>query len=99
MAHIIKKIFMILLIIAVICGISFVVYRYKELKDSGKLEEVFGQNKNTNGELDPSTFVDSNSSSKQNVEDESSSEKSKTDDRQFVVQEKDYEGYYNKFVF
>lgn len=102
MGHIIKNIFKILLVIAIIIGIGFIGYRYKELKDSGKLEDVFASNKSSNGELDSSTFADdtsstSNSNNEENEEEESS--ETKTDDRQFVVQEKNYEGYYNKFIF
>lgn len=100
MGHIIKKILKILLIIVIICGLIFVTYRYKKLKDEGKLEEVFASNGMLDKELDPSTFSDSNSSSNSNKNKSSENdEKSKTDDRQYIVEEKDYEGYYNKFIF
>lgn len=100
MGHIIKKILKILLIIVIICGLIFMAYRYKKLKDEGKLEEVFASNGMLDKELDPSTFSDSNSSSNSNKNKSSENdEKSKTDDRQYIVEEKDYEGYYNKFIF
>lgn len=100
MGHIIKKILKILLIIVIICGLIFIAYRYKKLKNEGKLEEVFDSNGMLDKELDPSTFSDSNSSSNSNKNKSSENdEKSKTDDRQYIVEEKDYEGYYNKFIF
>lgn len=99
MSHIIKKIFIIILLIAIICGTSFIVYRYKELKAEGKLDEVFASNKNDNGELDPSTFSDTSSTPKKTDESDSNKEETKTDDRQFIVEEKNYDDYYNKFIF
>lgn len=102
MGHVIKNIFKILLVLAIICGIGFIGYRYKELKDAGKLDDVFTTNNNSNEEVGPSTFADASSNasstSSQN-EDSEGNEETKTDDRQFVVQEKDYDGYYNKFIF
>lgn len=102
MEHIIKNILKILLIIVIICGLSFIAYRYKKLKDEGKLEEVFASNSKLDENLDPSTFSDSNLNSNSNSNKNKVSEndeKSKTDDRQYIVEEKDYEGYYNKFIF
>ncbi|MBQ7411216.1 MAG: hypothetical protein IJW20_07540 [Clostridia bacterium] len=102
MGHIIKNVLKILLVLAIICGLGFIAYRYKELKEAGKLEEVFASNSSSSGELDPSTFTDSSSSSSSTSAEDNNSEnneETKTDDRQFVVEEKDYEGYYNKFIF
>lgn len=109
MGQIIKKIFIMLLVIAAIFGAVVVGKRYKKLKEAGKLDKVFGiENSSVDGEFGPLEYLetskkDDTTSKKENNEEkkevEEVKEESKKDDREFIVEEKDYEGYYNKFVF
>ncbi len=103
MGQVIKKIFIMLVIIALICGAIFVGKRYKELKESGKLAQIFETNKSSNkDEFGPVEYVEASSNNDENInenESEDTVQENKKDDREFIVEEKDYEGYYNKFIF
>ena len=110
MGQVIKKVFMILLIIAAIFGAVLVAKRYEDLKDSGKLDKVFNNEKNSDdGEFGPLDYLeakkDNNNNDSKNEMNEKKEEseevvqENKKDDREFIVEEKDYEGYYNKFIF
>lgn len=107
MGQVIKKIFIILLVIAAIIGALFVGKRYKDLKESGKLAEVFkSSEKSDSDEFGPLEYIEANKEDKDSKkdnsevnEDDKKVEENKKDDREFIVEEKDYEGYYNKFIF
>ena len=98
--HFLKKFFKIVVIILIILLISFVGYRYYELKKSGKLDEVFAKTE------DPyksgvEAFASGETTTKaiDGVKKEKTEEKDSSESSEYVLEKKDYEGYYNKFNF
>lgn len=93
--HILKKIIKVSFIILIILLISFVVYRYYTLKKDGKLEKVFSNFESSsisNESLSTSTPIF-------NVDEDLEKEEKKesTHGEEYLVEEKNYDGYYNKF--
>lgn len=111
MGQVIKKIFIIMLIIVAIGGVILVGKRYNELKNSGKLDNLFENNKSSNKDFGPLEYIEASSKEKENSTKKEEKnhkddkqeviekvEENKKDDREFIVEEKNYEGYYNTFI-
>ena len=99
--HHIKKFFKVLFIIALICLIAFGVYRYQKLKKEGKLEEVFRASNETNSGMNGEEQIigtTGSSSTTSNI-DENKKSSGKDSSRGYVVEDKDYDDYYNQFNF
>lgn len=95
--HAIKKFLKIIFIILIIALIGFCVYRYYKLKSEGKLDEVFAKKATNNVSYNDdanSSYSSSSSSSEDNENNENNSS-----DGKYVVEEKNYDGYYNQFNF
>ena len=98
--HFLKKIFKMIFIILIIALISFCGYRYYKLKKEGKLDEVFAKNvQNINDSSNSQDLVSSDSSTSNSDGGSEDDEKSSSTDGKYVVEEKNYDGYYNQFNF
>lgn len=99
--HFIKKFLKNCLIILIIALIVFSVYRYYVLKKAGKLGDVFAKTETTqndyNAHLENSKNTSSSKTSSNEMEKEVNQEN--TSGEKFVVEEKNYDGYYNQFNF
>lgn len=100
--HHIKKFLKTIFVLLIIALIGFCGYRYYTLKNNGKLEEVFAKDETNIKESyygkDYSQTSSSNSN-KNNENDENENKKQESSGEKFVVEEKDYEGMYNKLSF
>ena len=97
--HVIKKILKSCLIILIIALLAFSIYRYYVLKKNGKLEEVFAKSETKQNEYNfQLKATQSNSDSKNSSQDDENKEEQEsiTGDK-FIVEEKNYDGYYNQF--
>lgn len=99
--HFIKKFFKICLIILIIALVAFSVYRYYILKKNGKLEDVFAKDEsNKNGyNLQLENSNDSSDSKTSSENDEKNDKDNSSNSDKFVVEEKNYDDYYNQFNF
>lgn len=104
MFYYIKKVFKTILVILVLLAIAGMGYRYQMLKKEGKLDEVFALNKKN--EYYKSEYSSNIEEKKEdNVENitktETITETETTENEEstFVVEEKDFDGYYYKFNF
>lgn len=97
--HNIKKFLKFCLIVLIIALIGFVAYRYYTLKKEGKLDEVFAKNEmNKDGyETQIETSNQKSNSDNSSQEEEKSTENNNSE--KFVVEEKNYDNYYNQFNF
>ncbi len=85
--HYIKKFLKSCLILLIIALIAFSVYRYYILKKEGKLGDVFAKTETNQNDYNLQL---------ENSKNNSGSNKSS---QEFVVEEKNYDGYYNQFNF
>lgn len=100
--HHIKKFLKAICILLIIALIGFCGYRYYTLKNAGKLKEIFAKDENIINESYYGKDYSQTSSTDSNKNDENDEKESKKEDssgEKFVVQEKDYEGMYNKLSF
>ncbi len=99
--HFIKKFLKVCLMLLIIALVAFSIYRYYVLKKNGKLEDVFAKNDtNQNGynlQLENSKNSSDSKASSENDEKNDKDDSSNSD--KFVVEEKNYDGYYNQFNF
>ena len=99
--HFIKKFLKNCLIILIIALIVFSVYRYYVLKKDGKLGDVFAKTETTQNDynihLENSNNISDSKTSSDKEEKEVKQEN--TSGEKFVVEEKNYDGYYNQFNF
>lgn len=99
--HLIKKFFKTIFILLIIALIGFCGYRYYTLKRDGKLKDVFAKNETNIKESyygKDYTQVSSSSSNKNNENEEDKNNKENSGEK-YVVEEKNYDGYYNQFNF
>lgn len=97
----VKKVFKTIVIIVVVLGLTFGGYRYYTLKKEGKLDKVFEKTTSDTEYLDSYGVNSEGTIQKHDVtktEKEETSENSGSEESTFVVERKDYDGYYNKFV-
>lgn len=99
--HFIKKFLKACLTLLIIALVVFSVYRYYVLKKEGKLKDVFAKTEINQDDYNlkvenTKTNTDSKKSSK---EDENKETQETTNGDKFVVEEKNYDGYYNQFNF
>ena len=97
----IKKVFKTIVIIILILGLTFCGYRYYTLKKEGKLDKIIKKEKSNTEYLD--SYGMNKEGSVQNhdmtkVEKDEKAEGNDSEESTFVVERKDYDGYYNKFV-
>ena len=97
--HFIKKFLKSCLIVLLIALIAFSVYRYYILKKEGKLEEVFAKSETNQKDynLKLESIKNTSDTKKTSKEDEDKQDISTGD--KFVVEEKNYDNYYNQFNF
>lgn len=101
----IKKFFKFILIILIIALVIFSAYRYYILKKDGKLDKVFAKTETNGDEYDYKAENSRKTADKKDSlkEEKKKEEKEKEEiienSEKFVVEEKNYEGYYNQFNF
>ena len=97
----IKKFLKTLFVLLIIVLIGFCGYRFYTLKKEGKLKEVFAKDENNiNQSYYGKDYSESSSSvSSKNNNDDEKNNKSENSDGKYVVEEKNYDGYYNQFYF
>lgn len=95
----IKKILKFCLILLIIALISFSIYRYYTLKKEGKLEDVFAKNKTNQNEYSAMTETSGKNSNSETSSQDNENSSSGSDGEKFVVEEKNYDDYYNQFNF
>ncbi len=101
-----KKFFKVIFIVLLICLAVFCLFRYNELKKSGKLGEVFSKTKENTNFIDnyedyansKETATDAIKKQKEESKEEIK-EEVKKDGEGYVVEEKNYDDYYNKYNF
>jgi len=104
MFYYIKKVFKTILIILVILALCGIGYRYNQLKKEGKLEKIFAINKSPDYyKSEYSSNVQENIK-EENIEESNAEEtnvqsSSNSEESTFVIEEKDYDGYYYTFNF
>lgn len=99
--HFIKKFLKSCFIALIIALVAFSVYRYYVLKKSGKLDEVFAKSE-TKQNIYNLKYEDTEKSSdtkKSSKEDENKEKQESSNKDKFVVEEKNYDDYYNQFNF
>lgn len=104
MFYYVKKVLKTILIILVILALGGICYRYQQLKSEGKIEKVFSINKIPDYyKSEYSSNVQDNqieeNIEESNVEKNNSQVTSDSEESTFIVEEKDYDGYYYKFNF
>lgn len=100
--HYIKKFLKTIFVLLIIVLIGFCGYRYYTLKNNGKLEEVFAKDETNIKESyygKDYSQTSSSDSNKNNQNDENENKKQESSGEKFVVEEKNYEGMYNKLSF
>ncbi|MBR3614576.1 MAG: hypothetical protein IKL55_05305 [Clostridia bacterium] len=102
--HFLKKFLKVIMILLIISLISFTGYRYYKLKNEGKLESVFAKNENNSKDFSydsQSAYTENSESNDSNKKEEKNSKdnKKESSDGGYVVEEKNYDGYYNEFNF
>lgn len=97
--HFIKKFLKSCLICLIIALVAFSVYRYYLLKKEGKLDEVFAKAETNQNDynINVKNSESSSDSNKSSKEDENSKKQESSNGDKFVVEEKNYDGYYNQF--
>lgn len=98
--HFIKKFLKACLTILIIALVAFSVYRYYVLKKEGKLEDVFAKTETNQNDynLQLENAQNSSNTNKSFQEDENKEEKQESSNSEkFVVEEKNYDNYYNQF--
>lgn len=99
--HFIKKFLKSCFIALIIALVAFSVYRYYVLKKSGKLDEVFAKSE-TKQNIYNLKYEDTEKNSdtkKSSKEDENKEKQESSNKDKFVVEEKNYDDYYNQFNF
>lgn len=104
MFYYIKKVFKTIFIILVILGICGIGYRYYQLKEEGKIENLLAINKTQDYYKSEysSNIEEKKEDNVENVaktEITTETEITENEESTFVVEEKDYDGYYYKFNF
>lgn len=99
--HFIKKFLKFCLTVLIIALIAFSVYRYYVLKKEGKLEDVFAKTETNQNDynLQIENSKNSSNTNKSSQEDDKEEKQESSNSDKFVVEEKNYEGYYNQFNF
>ena len=100
--HHIKKILKNSLILLIITLVAFSLYRYYVLKKEGKLDEVFAktETKNQNDyNLQLQNTANSSNTNKSSQEENKDEKQESSNSEKFVVEEKNYDNYYNQFNF
>lgn len=99
--HFIKKFLKSCLILLIIALIAFSVYRYYILKKEGKLDDVFAKTETNQNDynLNLENAENSSDTNKSSNEDENEKNNESSSGEKFVVEEKNYDGYYNQFNF
>ena len=99
--HFIKKFLKACLTILIIALVAFSVYRYYVLKKEGKLEDVFAKAETNQNDynLHLENTKNSSNTNKSSQEDDKEEKQESSNSEKFVVEEKNYEGYYNQFNF
>lgn len=101
--HFLKKIFKTFLIILIIALLGFSAYRYYKLKKEDKLKEVFAKDENIINDSyydsQAYTTTESNNNDSSKKEEENEKENDSSNGEKYVVEKKNYDGYYNQFNF
>lgn len=98
--HFIKKFFKVCLTILIIALVAFSVYRYYVLKKEGKLEDVFAKTETNQNDYNLQLKNSKNNSeSNKSSQEENKNEQESSNGDKFVVEEKNYDDYYNQFNF
>ena len=99
--HFIKKFLKACLTLLIIALVVFSVYRYYLLKKEGKLKDVFAKTEINQDDynLKVENTKNNTDSKKSSKEDEDKEKQETTNGDKFVVEEKNYDGYYNQFNF
>lgn len=98
MINSIKKILKTLLIIVLLLLIGIMSYRYQKLKEEGRLDEILASSKKDTVYIN-STDPYKTSDASKNDSSEDDSNKNESSEGEFVLEKKNYDGYYNEFNF